>query len=163
MDEDVPIVTLRSNQTLLDCEAPRSIALMTSQLCWLLAFTCGLLPIFNGPALAQSDGRGLKADRLRAECFVSVAQERYQVAVLACGAAIEADPANPEPYSNRGSASLFLQLPEDAVKDFTTAITLAPTEARNYFNRGIAYEATNLPSQAKDDYDTAIRLEKGIG
>lgn len=113
----------------------------------------------NGPAAAQGDQGLSDAERHRANCFLAVAEERYAAAILACDAAIEADSTDPEPYSNRGSASLFLQFPLEAVKDFTIAIRLAPADARNYFNRGIAFEAINLPSQAQSDYDTAIQLK----
>lgn len=124
-----------------------------------LTFASILLLIFCDMGSAHEDSRGATTERLRAECFLSIAQGKYQSAILACGAAIELDSTEPELYSNRGSASLMMWLPENGISDFTMAIRLAPTDARNYFNRGIAFETIKSPSQAKTNYDMAISLQ----
>ena len=65
---------------------------------------------------------------------------------------------NPETYRNRGLAFLALGKIEDAMEDFSTAVSLDNTDEVNFVARGRGYSMLGKGGLALDDFNTAINL-----
>jgi protein O-mannosyl-transferase len=67
------------------------------------------------------------------------------------------DPA-PLAYYNRGQAFMDINQVENAIRDYSAAITLNPFYQEAVYNRGIAYEKIGAYDLALRDYDKALEL-----
>ena len=62
-------------------------------------------------------------------------------------------------YNNRGVAYDFEHLHEQAIADFTQAITIRPDYAYAYFHRGIAYDDWDFPAATLADFTKAVEVK----
>lgn len=92
---------------------------------------------------------------------------RFDQAVLAYDDALK-EPSLPPArkaglYSDRGVAKWRLKQLDDAMADFTKAISLNPDYAPAYNNRGNVLMELNRPEEAYKDFDKAVGLSPGFG
>ena len=66
-------------------------------------------------------------------------------------------------YSDRGVAKWRLKRPDEAVADFTKAVTLNPEYAPAYNNRGNVFLEMNRAEDAYKDFDRAVSLAPDFG
>ena len=66
-----------------------------------------------------------------------------------------ANPLAAKAHNRRGDALLLLGRPEEALKEFDSALPLAPTDAYVLFNRGRAHLALDQREEAKADFTAA--------
>jgi tetratricopeptide (TPR) repeat protein len=82
--------------------------------------------------------------------------------IIGCTAIIAAGNAAPSDlavlYDERGFAYFTKGLYEQAVADFTKAISYEPPDAADYAARGYAYEKGGHRDQAITDYQTTLKL-----
>jgi len=88
--------------------------------------------------------------------------ERYDAAVEAHGAAIEADPRLAAAFVNRARAYEKLDLPNEALADFASAISLEPSDPQAYLGRGALMLARGAPERALPDFGRAIALDPDL-
>lgn len=77
-------------------------------------------------------------------------------AATGCSTWIDLDPTNAEAYYDRGNAYNTSSFHDQAIADYTKAITLKPGFALAYYTRGTMYFADGLYDQAISDYTKAI-------
>ena len=65
-------------------------------------------------------------------------------------------------YNNRATAYAEQHQYQQAIADFTKAISLDPRGALTYRNRGLAYHDLGQLNQAIEDYTVAIRLDPSV-
>ncbi len=111
------------------------------------------LTLVASPAWTQTP------DENKARCFSTEAETK----ISGCTALINAKQTTGAElaviYNNRGVAYDFEHLHEQAIADFTQAITIRPDYAYAYFHRGVAYEGWGLPNRAIADFSKAIELK----
>ncbi len=74
-------------------------------------------------------------------------------------AVIKREPARaPLAYYNRGQVFMHDGLFQEAIEDYSMAITLNPYYEEAYYNRGLASEKSGQPDQAINDYEKTISL-----
>ena len=103
-------------------------------------------------------------------CLVNLHKQDYDNAISNCTRYIKSPASKPViinqnklisiTYNNRGMAYFLKKLYQEAIDDFSNAISVDPDLAVSYWNRGNAYFETQQYRSAVDDYSTA--LEKGI-
>jgi len=74
--------------------------------------------------------------------------------------AMKLEPSNPETYTKRGAAYMFLHQYQQAIEDFNKSIGLKKDYASAYNDRGAAYVYLNQYQQGIDDFNKAIDLKK---
>ena len=79
-------------------------------------------------------------------------KEDYREAMDAFTKAIELKPTAVH-YNNRGLASYYINLKEDAIKDFDTALSIDNSDPTVYYNRGNVYLNKNRFDRAINDYE----------
>ncbi|MBV9122530.1 MAG: tetratricopeptide repeat protein, partial [Planctomycetes bacterium] len=78
-------------------------------------------------------------------------------------AAIESNPANPEPYFQRGNIHFDKGAMEKASADYSEAIRLGLRTGAVFQNRGMAYATQGDPDRAIADYSEALKLDRRDG
>ncbi|MDJ0720809.1 MAG: tetratricopeptide repeat protein [Desulfobacterales bacterium] len=90
--------------------------------------------------------------------LVELKNGRYQQAVEAFTAAIEAVPHDFEALNNRGFARIYTGDYDGAIADCTQAIAYNPGSAKSYNNRGFAYIFKASYPAAVRDFDRALAI-----
>ncbi len=109
------------------------------------------------PAWAQT------RDENVAHCVAAADAAGADAKIAACTALLQSgqEAANNIPiiYYDRGNGYRFKGLYDQAIGDYSQAITLRPDYANAYNNRGIAYEHKNQNDQAIADYRMAVKID----
>ncbi len=101
------------------------------------------------------------------EASSALLRGRYDLAVAAYDDALKdtsLPPARQAPlYTDRGVAKWRLKQMDEAIADFTKAVSLNPEYAPAYNNRGNVYLDLNRADEAYKDFDRAISIAPGFG
>jgi tetratricopeptide (TPR) repeat protein len=102
--------------------------------------------------------REFAVTRLLLLCLDDLSKGDNGGAVAQCSSVTIIDPQNVTAYKLRGNAYLHSRRPQQAVEDFTRALTLSPADADTIRFRANAYAAQKRDALALADYDRAIIL-----
>ena len=102
--------------------------------------------------------REFAVTRLLLLCLDDLSKGDNSGAVTHCSSVTNIDPQNVTAYKLRGNAYLHSRCPQQAVEDFTRALTLSPADADTIRFRANAYVAQKRDALALADYDRAIIL-----
>ena len=126
-----------------------------------MAETGSLLVVVFAVLAAVLPARTQTVDENRARCFSTDPAAK----IAGCTALIDgkqvAGGELAEAYNNRGVAYEASYQREQAIADFTAAVTLRPDYANAFYNRALSYDKWNLPNRAIADLNTAIALRPG--
>ncbi len=128
-----------------------------------VCFVC----LATGVAFGQTAGGGtfspdhghLPGPLVRIWCVRHIVDQKFELAVEDCKAAIRIDPRSGEPHSNLSAAYLMMRRVDDAIAAATEAIKLEPLQAIYYFNRALAHDAKSDFERSIADYSVAITLD----
>jgi tetratricopeptide (TPR) repeat protein len=119
-----------------------------------------------GAALA-AEGAADKAVVKSQEGGAALLRGRYDLAIVAYDDALKDSSLLPARqaalHTDRGVAKWRLKQMEDAIADFTKAVSLNPDYAPAYNNRGNVYLDMNKAEDASKDFDRAIALAPDFG
>lgn len=90
--------------------------------------------------------------------FSSALREAQPASLPELDAQVAADPHSPIPYLLRGARRVDLGLYDEAIEDFTMALSMAPDEATAHAGRGMAHMMRMDMAAAHKDLDRAIVL-----
>lgn len=65
-----------------------------------------------------------------------------------------------EVFLELGQSYLLNKEYEQAIKQFSAALTINPHDPELYYNLGLAYEGANKPKEAISMYEKTLRLDK---
>jgi len=94
--------------------------------------------------------------------IAAYAIQRYDAAVEAQSAAIEADPRLAAAFVNRAMANEKLDLLNEALADFAAAISLEPNDPQAYLGRGALMLGRGAPERALPDFSRAVELDPDL-
>lgn len=115
---------------------------------------CILISFITLLVQAQNDRDYIRrGNRLTRDSLFSKAQVEFQKA-------IEFDNTNPQAHYNLGNALLFQNKPEDAIKEYETAIRLERNKERKammYHNMGVVFQGSKQVDKALECYKHSLR------
>jgi regulator of sirC expression with transglutaminase-like and TPR domain len=85
----------------------------------------------------------------------------YKLAIKEYSRDVRGDPENYEAYINRGGSYAMIGRLQEALDDFTMAISLRPEMSMAYYNRGLLYQKMGEEGRALQDFQEAARLGDG--
>lgn len=108
------------------------------------------------PTLTQPEIK--KISELRKAAFEATSAGQFDLAETQWSALLKQLPEEAAIWSNRGNVRVRQNKLEEAMADYTQAITLAPHEPDPYLNRGAVWEAMGQWEKAIDDYNHVLQI-----
>lgn len=89
--------------------------------------------------------------------YVKLKQKKYDDALADFNASLNIKPTQ-KAFANKGFVYALMDLPSEAIENYTSSLKMVPNDAEILYFRGLAYKAINMPDKACEDLQKSSSL-----